>query len=245
MPAFIAGLVTFLAPCTLPLIPAYIGFISGVSSGKEELSSGARRRKIFINSIAYVAGFSLIFIAFGVLVGFLGSAFLGASRILLSRIGGALIIVFGLFLLGAIPFPQLAQKHSFGVGRWFRPGSPFSSLLVGSAFAFGWTPCVGPVLGSILILAGTQTTAFSGGVLLLVFSAGLAVPFMIVSLAYSRAARWIEKSQKMLFIISWIAGAFLVLIGFLLILDKFALFISWGYRLLEPLQYEKSLLDFL
>ncbi|MDP2676356.1 MAG: cytochrome c biogenesis protein CcdA [bacterium] len=245
LPAFIAGLVTFLAPCTLPLVPAYLGFISGVASGREQLSSFARRKKILINGIAYIAGFSIIFILFGVLAGFLGSTILGSSRIWLARIGGALVIFFGLFLLGVIKTSSLAGAHSFGLGRWFRPGNPLSSLLVGATFAFGWTPCVGPVLGSVLILAGAKTTAFEGGLLLLIFSFGLAIPFLAVSLLYSRALRWIEKSQKTLRIISWIAGAFLILIGVFLLFDKFPLLISWGFRLLEPLNYEKSLLDFL
>lgn len=244
--AFFAGLITFLAPCTLPLVPAYLGFISGVDQEalKDPARAKAARRKIFLNGFAFILGFSVVFILFGVLAGFAGTA-LAPFRIWLARIGGVLIILFGLFMLGAfrLPFLQSAGS-SLPIPKWLTLGKPSSSFFIGGTFALGWTPCVGPILGSILLLAGTSSTALQGGVLLAVFSLGLAIPFLGIAFAFSRAATFIEKISKYLKGISIVGGVFLIILGALLVTDNFGLTIQYGYELFDFINYE-GLLEYL
>src|SRR3989338_2322995 len=253
--SFFAGLLTFLAPCTLPLVPAYLGLISGVD--KEALKNrgpaNAARRKIFLNGLAFIVGFSLVFIVFGVLAGFAGTA-LAPYRIWLARIGGVLVILFGLFMLGffsALGGSTLGGKLSalftdkrIPIPNWLTLGKPSSSLFIGGTFALGWTPCVGPILGSILLLAGTSGTALQGALLLSVFSFGLAIPFLTIAFAFSQATVYIEKISKYLKGVSIVGGVFLIILGILLATDNFGLTIQYGYELLDFINYDK-LLEFL
>ena len=243
--SFFAGLLTFLAPCTLPLVPAYLGFISGVDQEalKNPETAKAARRKIFLNGLAFIAGFSLIFIVFGVLAGFAGTA-LAPYRIWLARVGGALVILFGLFMLGFFKLPFFQIDKRIQIPKWLTLGKPSSSLFIGGTFALGWTPCVGPILGSILLLAGTSGTALTGGVMLTVFSIGLAIPFIIIALAVSRATAYIDRISKYLKAVSVIGGIFLILLGLLLATDNFGLTIQYGYELFDFINYE-GLLDYL
>jgi cytochrome c-type biogenesis protein len=243
--SFIAGLLTFLAPCTLPLVPAYLGFISGVNTKDledPEKASGVRK-KIFLNGVFFIVGFSLIFIIFGTLAGLLGQA-LVPYRIWLTRLGGAFIIIFGLFMLGVFNLNFLQVDRRIKTPDWLKLGKPSSSFIVGGAFAFGWTPCVGPILGSILLLATTSSTALQGAIMLTVFSFGLSLPFLFVAFAYSKATKYLEKVNKYLKWISIIGGIFLILLGGLLITDNFGLTISYGYQLFDFIHYDR-LLDFL
>jgi len=174
IPSFIAGILTFLAPCTLPLVPGYLGFISGVSVDdlKDPEKSHGARRKIFMNGLLYVIGFSVVFIMLGSLVGLGGSA-LVQHRVLLGRIGGAFIIIFGLYMLNVLKLNFLnflGGEHRIPIMNKLKPGTPLSSLIFGSTFALGWTPCVGPILGSVLVLAASSATVGQGTVLLAVFS---------------------------------------------------------------------------
>ncbi|MBI4119310.1 MAG: sulfite exporter TauE/SafE family protein [Parcubacteria group bacterium] len=246
IPAFIAGILTFLAPCTLPLLPAYLGFISGVSL--EDLDNPTRasrtRWKIFLNGAAFIAGFSLIFIAMGTLVAFVGGMVLAPYRLWLTRIGGLFVILFGLFMLNVLRMPFFAGEWRPKVPHIFERGKLINSFVLGSAFAFGWTPCIGPVLGSILFLASISTTALQGAILLLVFSAGLAIPFLLVAVAAGSAARLIGKTAKYLNIVSIIGGAFLVLLGILLITNNTALLIDYGFRIFNFINYDR-ILDYL
>jgi cytochrome c-type biogenesis protein len=243
--SFVAGLLTFLAPCTLPLVPAYLGFISGVNPEdlKDPLKSAGARRKIFLNGIFFILGFSLIFIIFGTLAGLLGQA-LVPWRIWLTRLGGAFVILFGLFMLGVfnLRFLQIDKRVAFP--KWLTLGKPSSSFIIGGTFAFGWTPCVGPILGSILLLASTSTTAIQGALMLTIFSFGLSIPFILVALAYSKATYYIETITKHLKWVSIIGGIFLILLGLLLITDQFGLTIQYGYQLLDFINYDR-LLDYL
>ena len=245
IPAFIAGLLTFLAPCTLPLVPAYLGFFSGVSL--DELKDSGRalaaRRKIFLNGLAFVVGFSVIFIVFGTLAGFAGAA-LVPYRIWLSRIGGVFVIIFGLFMLGLLKIPLLGREARLHIPAILIKGRPANSLALGAAFGFGWTPCVGPILGSILLLASTSATALSGALLLAVFSLGLAMPFLAIALGIGSASRYLERFSRFLNIISIIGGLFLIGLGLLLLTNNFSLLISYGYRLFRFINYER-LLDYL
>lgn len=240
--SFVAGLLTFLAPCTLPLVPAYLGFISGVDQGELQNPATARaaRRKIFINGVAFIVGFSIVFIIFGTLAGFAGQA-LVPYRIWLARIGGALIVLFGLFMLGAFKIPLLSSDKRIPIFKWLQLGKPSSSLFVGGTFALGWTPCVGPILGSILLLAGTSATALQGGLLLATFSLGLAVPFIVIAFSFSRATAYISATSKYLRGVSVVGGVFLIFLGILLMTDNFGLTIQYGYELFEFIDYDRLL----
>ncbi len=238
--SFIAGALTFFAPCTLPLIPAFLGIISGakVEDIRDPEKFKTIRWRIFKNAVFYCLGFSLVFILFGVSISFV-SQVLGYQD-WLQRIGGALIILFGLVLLGWLRWP------SFNLSRLFRPVrsktsigtsadmpsasrtsngithvSLINSFLLGALFAIGWSPCVGPLLGSILLLASTSATVFQGTFLLVVFSAGLALPFLLTALLIGKAFLAFGKWGKFLEIVNKIAGIFLVALGFLLITGQF------------------------
>ena len=243
--AFVAGILTFLAPCTLPLVPAYIGFISGVSKEDREDPSKKKevQRRIFLNGVFFVIGFSAVFILFGTLAGILGQG-LVPYRIWLTRIGGILVILFGLFMLGVFRIPFLQVDKRIRTPKWLTVGKPSSSLVIGSAFAFGWTPCVGPILGSILLLASTSTTALQGALLLTVFSAGLAIPFLLVAIGFSHAAVYIERISKYLKWVSVVGGVFLIILGLLLVTNNFGLLIQYGFELFGFIEYE-ALLDYL
>jgi len=243
--AFIAGLLTFLAPCTLPLVPAYLGFISGVSTKDldDPAKAKAARRKIILNGLFFILGFSIVFILFGTLAGLVGQG-LVPYRIWLTRLGGAFVILFGLFMLGAFRLPFLQVDKKIKIPSFLTIGKPTSSLAIGSAFAFGWTPCVGPILGSILLLASTQATAFTGALLLTVFSIGLAIPFLLVAMGFSHATKYITKISKYLKWVSVIGGVFLILLGILLVTNNFSLLIQYGYQLFDFINYE-GILDYL
>jgi len=245
IPAFIAGILTFLAPCTLPLVPGYLGFISGVSIQdlQDPLKSKSARRKIFLNGLLFVIGFSLIFILLGSLFGLGGSAF-AQYRVWLSRIGGIFVILFGLFMIGALRLPFLNVEKNIGRIKALKPGNPASSLIFGATFAFGWTPCVGPILGSILTLAAASTTVGQGAFLLLVFSLGLAIPFLVIALSIGSASAYLSKISKYLNIISFVGGLFLIFIGILLLTGKIGVWVSYFYSIFDFINYER-LLDYL
>jgi cytochrome c-type biogenesis protein len=218
IPSFIAGLLTFLAPCTLPLVPVYLSFIGGVSADElSEPSSGkSAKRRILLNGLFFVLGFTAVFISFGALAGVLG-ANLGPTKIWLGRIGGAAVALFGLIMLGVVKPPTFSQERRFHLPRKLTPGNPISSLIIGGAFAFGWTPCVGPILGSILLFASQSHTATQGALLLGVFSLGLAIPFLAIALAISRSQALIAKTIRTLQKYrAYILGFFGLLAGFLL-----------------------------
>lgn len=243
--AFIAGILTFLAPCTLPLVPAYLGFISGVS--KEDLEDETKRdevrRRIFLNGVFFILGFSIVFIVFGTLAGIIGQG-LTPYRIWLTRIGGVFVIIFGLFMLGVFNIPFLQADKRLRAPKWLKIGKPSSSFIIGSAFAFGWTPCVGPILGSILLLASTSGDALQGTLLLTVFSAGLAIPFLLVALGFSHATTYITKMSKYLKWVSFVGGIFLIILGMLLVTNNFNLLVQYGFQLFDFIEYD-ALLDYL
>ena len=232
--AFVAGILMFLAPCTLPLVPAYLAFISGVR--KEDLNNKTTakdaRRKIVFNGLFFVLGFTLIFILFGVLAGAIGSQ-IGIFKGLLSQIGGVFIIIFGLLMLNVIKFLPLQKEYKISVPKIIKPGHPTSSCIIGNIFALGWTPCVGPVLATVILLATDSATIFSGGLMLGVFSLGLAVPFMMTAVLYSKAESKIAKYSKISQSVNIIGGVFLIIIGVLLLTENFELTVVYGYKFFQ------------
>ena len=245
IPAFIAGILTFLAPCTLPLVPAYLGFISGVSTKdlQDPLVAKQAKQKIFLNGLFFILGFSAVFIVLGTVAGFFGQLLFG-YRIWLSRIGGIFVILFGLFMLNVVKIPFLSREIQIKTPALFQKGNAKNSFILGATFGFGWTPCVGTILGSILTLAAASTTAFQGAFLLGVFSLGLAVPFLVIAAGFGSASAHIAKLGKFLNIISIIGGLFLIFLGILLLTNKLGIWIAYFYQWLNFINYD-SLLDYL
>ncbi|MBI4435288.1 sulfite exporter TauE/SafE family protein [Candidatus Uhrbacteria bacterium] len=250
LPAFVAGILTFLAPCTLPLVPAYLGFISG--AGAKDFQNPALRpmirRRVLLNGLFYVLGFSIIFVSLGVLFGVSGAA-LAQYQDVLTKIGGVFILFFGLYLVGAlerIPALQafLSRDRRFRFPQMLRPGSPVSSLIFGATFAFGWTPCVGPILGSILLLASTTATAMQGALLLSVFSVGLAIPFLLIAAGVGHATHTVGRLSRLLPYVSLVGGILLLVLGVLILTQTLGIWLSWTYQLFEFFHYER-LLDYL
>lgn len=219
--SFIAGVLTFLAPCTLPLVPAFLGVIAGVDQKELAKPESAKklRWKIFHNALFYVLGFSLIFILFGVAFSFLGKVLI--IRELLQRIGGVLIIIFGLFLLGILKISFLSAEKQIRVPKLFQSSNKTNSFFIGSLFALGWSPCVGPLLGTVLLLASGTMTILQGTFLLIVFSLGLAIPFLLTALLIGKAFSAFGRWGNALNVINKIAGVFLVALGVLLLSNQF------------------------
>ncbi|MEM9336241.1 MAG: cytochrome c biogenesis protein CcdA [Patescibacteria group bacterium] len=237
--AFIAGLLMFLAPCTLPLVPAYLAFISGVKQSdlQDPATAQAARRSILINGFFFVLGFSVVFIAFGMLAGFFGAQ-IGQFRGLLTQLGGVFIIIFGLMMLNVISIAPLLRERKLQAPAIFKPGNPLSAFVIGATFALGWTPCVGPVLASVLLLATTEATVVSGGLLLAVFSVGLSIPFLLTALLYARATKTIAAIAGITKFVSVVGGVFLIFIGVLLLTDSFGLTVEYGYKLFNFFGFE-------
>lgn len=264
--AFLAGLVSFLSPCVLPLVPGYISMLSGI--GMEQLRKGELPRSgLFASSLAFVAGFSVVFISFGASASAVGS-FLRQNRALLAPVAGALILLFGLHLLGALIklnlrvgivlgvvlvtlgiaallrhaplFAGFGASHFFSLSligffgppmaRWLnrdvhlrssisQPGI-WSGFLLGFAFAFGWTPCIGPILATVLALAAASDTIARGVLLLAVYSAGLAIPFLLTALGISQFMAFYKNFRKYLHAVELFSGALLLFVGGLVFVNK-------------------------
>lgn len=233
--AFLAGVISFISPCVLPLIPGYISFITGLSV--EELEQRETKSwNILMPAVIFVLGFSLVFVGLGATASIIG-AFLSTYRLLLNRIAGSLIIVFGLAVMGIFKIPWLSGSRQW---RLSRPLGNFGVLLVGMAFAFAWTPCVGQVLTSILLLASTTTTVQSGMLLLFVYSLGLGVPFIITGLALNKMVGmfgWIKNNYRF---ISSVSGLLLITMGALLATNQFAYFGTLLRSLPSPLNWLPS-----
>lgn len=211
--ALIAGVLSFISPCVLPLIPGYVSFVSGVSL--EEMRGGsaasdASRRQVLLTSLAFVAGFSLVFIALGASASAVGK-FLFARLPLLERIAGAVIIVFGLHTMGVFRIAALETEKRVQTQK--RPAGPLGAVLVGIAFAFGWTPCIGPILGSILAVAATREGMADGIALLAVYSAGLGIPFLIAALGVGAFTRFLQRFRRSMRYVEIAIGLLLVATG--------------------------------
>ena len=216
--ALSAGVLSFLSPCVLPLVPSYLSFVTGMTL--EDLQEGADRRVVLLHSALFVTGFSAIFMLLGASASFLG-LFFRAYEEWIARLGGVLIIVLGLHLLGVFKISALLREKRVHLAD--KPAGKLGTLAVGAAFGAGWTPCIGPVLGAILTLAGTSETIWSGVGLLLVYSIGLAVPFMLAALALDWFLGAFKKVRRFIPIVEKASGALLVALGLLLVTGTFTI----------------------
>lgn len=208
--AFAAGILSFLSPCILPLVPVYLANIAGASVLTPDVSA---RRHVLLHTISFIAGFSVVFIALGASFGLLGAV---VPQQVLEKVAGVLLIVFGIFLVAATRVPWLNYEKRLDFGR-ARGAGYLRSLLIGVIFSLGWIPCVGPILGGILTLAANSQTAWQGVYLLLGYCLGLGLPFIAVGLALGAASRYMRWLSRHTFITSIVAAALLIGVGILML----------------------------
>ncbi len=230
--AFLAGLLSFLSPCVLPLVPIYIGYLSGTAVADQSAS----RMRTLSHAAAFVGGFGLVFVALGSLAGLAGyivaapagplgfvgrmAAGLNQATPWLGRLGGALLVFFGLHLTGLVRIPWLYRELRVEANT-ARRGGLVASILVGMAFAAGWTPCVGPYLMAILVLASNSGTVAQGALLLAVYSLGLGLPFLLAGLALGAVSKQLRRLNRYLNVVSIVGGGMLIAMGILLITGRF------------------------
>lgn len=218
--AFVAGIASFISPCVLPLVPGYLSYISGVSVDDMRSGGGNRGRvlaRVTLNALLFILGFTTVFVALGATATALGQQLEG-HRVTLMRIGGVIVIVFGLHMAGIFKIGFLNYEKRMGQGG--KKLGLLGSFLVGFAFAFGWTPCVGPVLAAILTYASTQETVSQGIWLLVVYSLGLGVPFLIAGWGVNFFFSFFERVNRYFRAVEIASGALLVVLGILLITDN-------------------------
>jgi cytochrome c-type biogenesis protein len=227
--AFSAGLFSFLSPCVLPLFPSYLSFITGMSVAdlSGELTADARRR-ILIHALAFILGFSVVFVG-------LGASFSAAGQFLLDyrdwirRVGGVLIVLFGLYIAGLLKIAFFGRTQQWQLRE--KPAGYLGSLAVGITFAIGWTPCVGPILGAILSLAGTAETVERGIGLLVAYSAGLGMPFLLSALALGTFLRVFKRYRPFIPTVERAAGVLLIVVGVLVYTNYYVVLNSWAISL--------------
>jgi len=222
--SLVMGIISFASPCILPLIPSYVSYITGISY--DELVSRESRRKnmniTLLHSLAFVAGFSIIFVLLGATASFAGSI-LSQHLDTIRIVGGVLIIIMGVFVMDVVNIPFLQREAKFRLKT--RPAGYAGTLVVGMIFGAGWTPCTGPFLGSVLFLASTSATLGSGMALLLLYSLGLGIPFILSALAISAFLSSFSKLRKHFKVIKITSGVILIIMGALLLMDKMTILI--------------------
>jgi cytochrome c-type biogenesis protein len=224
--AALAGLLSFLSPCVLPLVPPYLTWLAGASL--QEISGDApppgATQRAFMRALAFVLGFSFVFVALGASASFVGRV-LSEHLGLLSRLAGAIIILLGLHFLGVLRIPFLYREARFGHGA--QPGGLLGAFLMGLAFAFGWTPCVGPVLASILLIAGAEDSVFQGAALLAAYAAGIGVPFLLAAIFVRPFLGFLARFRHYLGVIEKLVGVLLVVTGVLVFTGSMADIAGW------------------
>ena len=233
--SLVAGVLTFLAPCTFPLIPAYIGFITG--DGKLNKIQTIR------NGALFVLGFMGVFITLGVFASSLAGFFTPSVRLLISRIAGIFILIWGLEMIGIFQHKIFKTAWTPSI-KGLKVGTPISSILLGVLLGIGWTPCVGPILGTILTFLINQGTVLDGAILMFIFSVGLAIPFLITALLLAQGRQVLQKVETATPIIRIISGLFLVLIGILFITNSLEVLGRFIFNTLDFINYDR-ILDYL
>lgn len=225
--AFAAGLLSFLSPCVLPLVPAYLGHLAGTSV--HELDGATHRRAALSHAALFVLGFSVVFIVFWISIGLIGYLVQDYAS-LLRQGGGILLIIMGLHVSGLLRIPWLYQERRFQAGAGWKTGY-LSSFGIGLLFAAGWTPCIGPILSGIIALASTRDTVAQGFYLLVAYSAGLGVPFLVVAAGLGSATRVLKRLNRYASAIELLSGIFLIAVGILMFTNTFARlpqYFNWG-----------------
>lgn len=224
--AFSAGFLSFVSPCVLPLVPSFVTYITGLTF--EDITSDRDRSRVrFItitNSLAFIGGFTAIFVLFGGTATFLGKIFLTYQDII-QKVGGILIVLFGLYIMGILKLNFLSSEKKIHIKN--KPAGYLGSFAVGMAFAAGWTPCVGPILGTILLYAGTTGSISKGMGLLAVYSFGLGLPLFISSLAINTFLSTFKTVSRYMRWITIVSGAFLIVVGIMIFTNSFTLLTSW------------------
>ncbi len=227
---FTAGLFSFLSPCVLPLIPSYLSFVSGVSL--EEMRSGTMqgdiRRQVVLNSLFFILGFSIVFISLGASAIYLGSLFV-SYRTFIRTLGGILISLVGLYLIGVFKVPFLERYLQFNLKG--KPTGYFGSVLVGITFALAWTPCIGPILGAVLTLAGTSAEVDRGMLLLATYAAGLGLPFFLSALAMNSFFQFSQSFRRYIRAVHVTAGILLLVVGVLILTDYLTILNAYAISL--------------
>ena len=222
---FLGGTVSFLSPCVLPLVPSYLSFITGMSL--EDLRTGVDRRATMTHALLFVSGFTLIFVLLGASASFLGQ-FFRYYDVWIARIGGAIIIVLGLHLTGLLRLTPLERERRVHLSN--KPVGYLGTLGVGAAFGAGWTPCIGPILGTALTLAATRDHMWTGVGYLFVYSMGLAVPFLLSTLALDAFLRTFQRFRHLLPVVQIAAGVLLIVLGLMLITGTFTVLSNYLIR---------------
>jgi cytochrome c-type biogenesis protein len=220
--AFIAGLLSFLSPCVLPLIPSYITYITGLSFAdlQAEHPTHKVRQLTIIHSLLFIAGFTTVFVLLGASATYIGG-FLQEHMATIRKAGGILIIIFGIHVSGVVPINLLLGEKRITIHR--KPTGYLGSFLIGLTFAAGWTPCIGPILASILMVAATEDTVYHGIALLLIYSMGLAIPFFLSSLAMHQFLAFFNRFKKYIRIFELVTGLLLVVVGVLIFTNNLSL----------------------
>ena len=239
--AFIAGVLSFISPCVLPLIPGYLSFISGVSleemrgmpvaaaagGGTVAVSTGvsaAAKRQVIITSLFFILGFSLVFVSLGASATFLGQ-FLMERLTIFGKVAGVLLIIFGLHTIGVFKIPFLLNEARVQANT--KPASMIGAVIVGISFAFGWTPCIGPILSAILLFAAQQETVNQGILLLSIYSLGLAIPFLLTALAINQFFAAFKKIRRHYHTIEIVSGVLMIVVGVLIFTNRFTIIAQW------------------
>lgn len=221
--ALVAGIVSFLSPCVLPIVPPYLAYMSGVSLGEMQ-GQAAARRKATITALFFILGLSTVFLFLGFTASAFGAFFL-QNQVLFARIAGAVVIVFGLHFLGVFRIPLLDQEAR--VEAHSGDGSAFGAYVLGLAFAFGWTPCIGPQLGAILSLAASEASVARGTLLLGVYAAGLGIPFLLAAMFINRSMTVMNKLKRHMGMIEKVMGGLLIIVGVAMLTGLFSTFSWW------------------
>lgn len=240
--AFIAGVFSFISPCVLPLIPGYLSFISGVSLeemrgmplSRENVGGGtvavaggvsaAAKRQVIVTSLFFILGFSLVFVSLGASATYLGQ-FLMERLTMFGKVAGVLLIIFGLHTIGVFKIPFLMNEARVQANT--KPASMIGAVIVGISFAFGWTPCIGPILSAILLVAAQQDSVNQGILLLSVYSLGLAIPFLLTALAINQFFVAFSKIRRHYHTIEIVSGTLMIIIGVLIFTNRFTIIAQW------------------